>query len=75
MEVVHSSITSWSVWKVGEASLRRGRLPPFEGFLEIIQCARDLVREVFALLAHNDVLMVCKREFAAPADALPQKHR
>ena len=75
MKVVHSSITSWNVWKVGEADLRRGQLPAFEGFLEVVQRARDLVREVFALFTLNYMLVVCKREFAAPADALPQKHR
>jgi hypothetical protein len=50
-------------------------LPAFEGFLQVVQRAGDLVGEVLALFAQNDVLMIGKREFAAPAEALPQKHR
>jgi hypothetical protein len=48
-------------------------LSAFEGFLQVVQRAGDLVGEVFALFAQNDVLVIGKREFAAPAEALPQK--
>jgi hypothetical protein len=55
--------------------LGRGRLPPFEGLLQVVQGASDLVGKVLALLAKNDVLVIGKREFATSAEALPQKHR
>jgi hypothetical protein len=55
--------------------LGRGRLPPFEGLLQVVQGASYLVGKVFALLAKNDVLVIGKREFATSAEALPQKHR
>ena len=64
-----------SVWKIGKADLRRGRLPSLEGLLQVIQSAGNLVGKRFTLFAKNDVLMIGKWEFAAPAQTLPQQHR
>jgi hypothetical protein len=64
-----------SVWKDYLKTLGSSCLTPVDGFLQIVQREGDLVCERFALFAQNDVLMICKREFAASAQALPQKHR
>jgi hypothetical protein len=64
-----------SGWKIGEAALGRGRLPPFQGLLEVVQSAGNLVGKLFTLFAEDDVLVIGKRELAAPAEALPQQHR
>jgi hypothetical protein len=61
--------------RIGKAALGRGCLPPFEGLLQVIEGPRNLVGKVFTLFAKNDVLVIGKREFAAPTEALPQKHR
>ena len=49
-------------------------LPAFERFLQVIERPGNLVGEVFALFAVNNMLVICKRQFAAAAQALPQKH-
>jgi hypothetical protein len=56
-----------------KAVLRRGCLPAFERLLKIVQSTGDLVGEVFALFAENDVLVIRKRKFAASTEALPQQ--
>jgi hypothetical protein len=62
------------VGKIGEAALGRGCLPPFERLLKIVQRTSDLVGEVFALFAENDVLVIRKRKVGTSTEALPQKH-
>jgi hypothetical protein len=42
------------------ATLGCGRLPPFEGLLEVVQSAGNLVGKHFTLFAKNDVLVIGK---------------
>jgi hypothetical protein len=57
-----------------KTALGRGSLPALERLLKIVQRTGDLVGEVFALFAENDVLVIRKRKVAASTEALPQKH-
>jgi hypothetical protein len=59
--------------KIGENGLRRGCLPAFERLLEIVERTGDLVGEIFALFAENNVLVIRKRKLAPSTEALPQQ--
>ena len=50
-------------------------MPAFEGLLEIIQGAGNLVRQRFALFTQNDMLVIGVCKVDASTKALPQNHR
>ncbi len=58
-----------------KAALGYGAATAFEGFLQVVQRPRDLISEVFALFAENDVLVIGKCQFRTTAEARPQQHR